>query len=266
LWLTLLVVGVTLAVDWAGSTVRPGWAVTVALVIVAGGLLVGAGRGRARILVPVGLLLAPLWVAFALSDIPRYEGEGRVVHAPERLADLSDDYTHGYGHMVVDLTAVTLPDGEARQIDLGLTSGEIEVRVPSDVTVEVSAEAGLGATTEQWVWTGRHGRSETLDESGQGLLAGHRASFGMPARPSTCSGDYWERSFDPQWGEPIEDHWPELEARWDPGTERSDLVEDTNPDGDPCTPRPAPADPARLELDVRVGLGHLEVRHVETPA
>lgn len=274
-WLCLslvgLVAGATLALDGVGN-VRPGWAVVVGLLIVAGGLLVGARRGRAHILIAVGLLLTPLWLGFVLSDIRRYDGEGRARHTPTEVADLREDYSHGYGELVLDLTELTLPDGEVQQLDLGLTAGEIEVIVPVDVSVDVSGEAGLGGARLEQRWEGRE-RSWVFDDDDRVLLGGRRFSFDSPARPPSC-GDYPlppdppelppdppDRRLD-DLSQARESHGPSPDEPDDGGEQPQDV----DPDGRPCTPQSPPANPPGVEIDVRLGVGVLEVHHVETPA
>lgn len=293
-WLGLslvgLVAGAALLLDWARGTVRPGWAVVVGLLIVAVGLLVGARRGRAHILIPAGLLLTPLWLGFSLSDVPRYEGEGRDVYRPTNLADLQEDYSNGYGTLVVDLTELALPDGETQQIDLGLTAGEIEVIVPSDVSVDVSGDVGLGGGRLERRWEGRDDYRTMLADSDEGLVAGKDLSIDSPARPPSCSDHYldlrdtwprddvdgpWPEDFSPQ-DLDYERQRREDAAKLEPGSDRdedggttSTLLEsrqDTDPDGVPCTPQPPPTNPPLVEIDVRLGMGVMEVHHVETPA
>lgn len=273
LWLVVLVGGAALALDRAGANIRPGVVVSVALLVVAVGLLVGAFRGRARLLVLVGVALTPLWVGFSLGSVPRFEGDGRVDYLPVSAAQIEDEYTHGYGQMRLDLTEVDWVEGKTREIDLGLTAGMIEVSVPSGVEVQLDAEIGLGSGEVLHRWEGRYsGDMGTIEPD---FWAGHGTmDLTAPARPPTCDEFYVpvEPTDPPDPPEPAEE--PPLPGREEGRIEPEEPREPEEPEwelihqdpgGRPCEPQPAPEDPAVVKLDVQIGIGYVEVRHVETP-
>lgn len=251
-WLVVLLGGAALALDRADASIRPGVVVSLALLVVAACLLIGAIRGRARLLVPVGSLLAPLWVAFSLGAIPRYDGDGRIAHTPESVAQIEDRYTHGYGELRLDLTEVAWEGGETKEIELAVTGGEAEVRLPSDVEVQLDAAIGVGGGEILHRWEGDH--AADLGSVDPDFWLGHGTmSLDSPARPPTCE-ELYERD-DLYWED---DPQPADEPEWEPVHR--------DPENRPCAPRPAPENPAVVKLDVQIGIGYVEVRHVETPA
>ena len=123
----------------------PGDYATLALACVGLGLLAGAWWGRARWLIPVGLLLVP--VALIASVAPRGMGygggTGEVLERPLSPARLAPAYELGAGQLTLDLSLLDLA-GQQRQVRASIGVGELLVVVPEGVTVTVSAEAGVG--------------------------------------------------------------------------------------------------------------------------
>lgn len=103
------------------------------------GALVGGGRGLIAVGVVLGALLVPAWAI----DVPVWSGAGERLHSPGTAAELDDEYRLGAGRMVVDLRDLDL-DGATRRLDLGVTFGELELWLPDDVDVELTADAGMG--------------------------------------------------------------------------------------------------------------------------
>lgn len=294
LWLVVLVWVGALALDRLGYAIRPGVVVSLSLLLVAVGVVISAFRGRAGVLVPVGLLLVPLWVAFAGSNIPRFDGEGNVAFVPASIGGLKAEYTHGYGRLTLDLTDVEFRPGQVVGVDLGLTAGKARVLVPSDAEVETVVDGGL-VTTELWeVWEGRSVRSQRRDESNGLRLGGH--TIAAPAQAPTCfEREVWyEPISEGRWQneegtvltaadveaarsegrvlrvegiEPLDPTTPEFDefepAEPEPGLVLSEL---RDPDGRDCKRQDPPANPPRIQLNVRIGMGIVEVDRVETPA
>jgi hypothetical protein len=70
-------------------------------------------------------------------------GAGDVTVAPAAASQVRDTYEHGAGNVTVDLRDITFPAGTtATAVRLG--AGDLTVRVPDDVTVQVDASAGMG--------------------------------------------------------------------------------------------------------------------------
>lgn len=123
----------------------PGDYAALALACVGAGLLTGAWWGRARWLIPVGLLLVP--VALIATLAPRGMGygggAGEVLERPLSHAQLAPAYELGAGQLTLDLRGLDL-SGEQRQVSASIGVGELLVVVPEGVAVSVRAEAGVG--------------------------------------------------------------------------------------------------------------------------
>ena len=135
-----LVTGVLIALRLTGvDALTAPRIIAVALLVVGGGLLVGAFVGRARWLIPVGLVLAlALGLSAAASDAGFGDGVGERRWTP--TGDAS--YTLGAGEAVLDLTAV--PDRRQVDVDAEVGVGRLLVLVPEGARVTGEAEAGVG--------------------------------------------------------------------------------------------------------------------------
>lgn len=114
------------------------------LVTLGGALVIGTLFGRARWLIAVGLISAPLLFAGALLDVPLEGGFGEPRYAPATVADLQRDYRLVAGDMILDLSNLELDAGDSYEVDVSVAFGRLEVRIPDGVGVNVSAEVSGG--------------------------------------------------------------------------------------------------------------------------
>ncbi|GAA1841833.1 PspC domain-containing protein [Microlunatus capsulatus] len=148
--LTLLVLGLVLGgltlLDRAGAAVTPAGYAAAALFVVGLALVAATWFGRARGLLPVGLLLVPVVVVTAAA--------AQVLPAPEDFTRVQRSYVSveqlprtpevfGSGQAEVDLSRLVLTDDATYTAQL--EAGQLEVRVPDDVNVEVRYGVDLGA-------------------------------------------------------------------------------------------------------------------------
>lgn len=70
-------------------------------------------------------------------------GAGDVMIAPASADQVRATYEHGAGNVTVDLHDIVFPAGTTTTT-MRLGAGELSVRVPADVVVQVDAHAGLG--------------------------------------------------------------------------------------------------------------------------
>ncbi len=135
-----LLSGVLLALRLSGvDSLTAPRILAVALLVVGGGLLVGAWVGRARWLIAVGLLLAlALGASAAARSAGLQDGLGERRWTP--AGDAS--YALGAGEAVLDLS--DLPRGSTAEVDAELGVGHLLVLVPRDVRVTGEAELGVG--------------------------------------------------------------------------------------------------------------------------
>lgn len=143
----LVIVGLMAMVDNASAALDPtiGQYAAIAVGVVGVGLLMGSVRGRSRPLILLGVLLLPFtFIGFDLG-LPVATGAGEGSHSPATVEDL-DDYELFAGDLNVDLTAMAWDD-QGRlpaETSLEVVFGQINVVVPSDVTVELDGRALAG--------------------------------------------------------------------------------------------------------------------------
>jgi hypothetical protein len=129
------------ALTLAGVSVTTGLA--LALVVTGGGLIVGAWRGRAKWLIPVGLVLSVALAAASLIDVPVRGGTGEIRYTPATLEEIRSPYRLAAGQLVLDLANVDLHGGTAT-IVASVATGSLQVIVPRDAAVDVNAHVGAG--------------------------------------------------------------------------------------------------------------------------
>ena len=119
-------------------------ALAVLLAMTGGALVVGSSRGRARWLIPVGLVLAvALLGASALGDVPVRGGAGDRVYRPESLVEVRSPYRLAAGTLTVDLADLDLA-GDGATVVASVGAGELIVVVPEGVSVDLDAHVGVG--------------------------------------------------------------------------------------------------------------------------
>ena len=109
------------------------------LLVVGAGLLVGTWVGRARWLLPIGLLLAVALAGAATTE--RLDLDDGVGERSWRAAD-GGDYALGAGEATLDLRGLRGVSDAQVQARIGL--GELTVLVPDGMSVRVLGEVGLG--------------------------------------------------------------------------------------------------------------------------
>jgi phage shock protein PspC (stress-responsive transcriptional regulator) len=117
--------------------------VALALLLTGGALVVGAWRGRARWLIPIGLVLAVALAAVSIVDVPVRGGTGDVTFRPLTVAEVQTPYRLAAGHLVVDLTALDLGDTTLTVV-ASVAVGDLEVLVPARASVDLDAHVGAG--------------------------------------------------------------------------------------------------------------------------
>lgn len=120
----------------------------VALLIIGGGLLVGSVVGRARGLIPLGIVaLAVMLIAGLALQLPNVPagGVGERSYAPGTVAELQPTYQLGAGELELDLTQLALEPGDDVEIDATVGVGELTVLLPPEVGVDVDADLQFGA-------------------------------------------------------------------------------------------------------------------------
>jgi phage shock protein PspC (stress-responsive transcriptional regulator) len=127
----------------ANIPVAPGQFFGAALAMLGIGLVVGAWWGRARILILLALLLAPLAVTASFITTPLEGGIGDHRYAPVSADDVRDEYRSLGGRLVLDLTGLNLGPGLVH-ISASVAVGQLMVILPPEASVELRSRVGAG--------------------------------------------------------------------------------------------------------------------------
>ncbi|MGH9189400.1 MAG: PspC domain-containing protein [Acidimicrobiales bacterium] len=125
---------------------------SIALLVVGLGLLVGSRWGRSRGLIPVGLVVVVALGAaslFDFLDVSFRGGAGERLERPATAASVHQIYRQSAGELTVDLTNVDFDDPSLRggPVEVRIGAGQLTVIVPADADVVVDAKVGVGELT-----------------------------------------------------------------------------------------------------------------------
>jgi hypothetical protein len=144
LGLLLVFVGLAWALDTADVlTLRWPVILAVALVVVGIGLVVDARRGMNGGLLATGIVLTALLLVSSLAPVRVAGPVGERVAAPTSIEAVDDRYEMAMGSLTVDLRQVDMPAGDT-EIEVQLGMGELVVRLPEGVAVEIRGRVGAG--------------------------------------------------------------------------------------------------------------------------
>ncbi|MDJ0923142.1 MAG: PspC domain-containing protein [Acidimicrobiia bacterium] len=136
------IMGVGHSAGWFELTLRH-YAAAI-LVVFGGALLISSFFGRARWLIVVGLIMAPLLIAMALLKVPFEGGFGDVRHVPTNAAEVNNEYRLIAGQMILDLTDLELADDEVVTLEASVVFGRLEVKLPPGLGVDAVAKVDAG--------------------------------------------------------------------------------------------------------------------------
>jgi phage shock protein PspC (stress-responsive transcriptional regulator) len=132
-----------LASQAAELDVSPGQFFGVALAVIGIGLVVGGWWGRARILILIALLLAPIAVLASFITAPLEGGIGDQFYAPVTVAEVRDEYRSLGGRLSIDLTGLYTGD-RTIHIAASVAVGQLTVRLPEGASLELRTRVGAG--------------------------------------------------------------------------------------------------------------------------
>ncbi|MFI5957856.1 PspC domain-containing protein [Cryptosporangium sp. NPDC051539] len=140
-----LAIVVLLIIVSAGVHIPFSGFVALALGILAAGLLVGTWFGRARWLIPIGVILTLMLGVSAAAENSDGGHQGRrdVSYAPTALEQVMPQYQLGAGDFELDLRNIDF-NGVTRTIEINTGLGDTKVQLPPDVDVTVDYDMGAG--------------------------------------------------------------------------------------------------------------------------
>ena len=113
----------------------------LAITVIGLGVFVGTRYGRARWLIPFGIVLIPIATVAGVAEIGR-TGSTRLIN-PTTFADLQTSYELSTGRLTIDLTDLAW-DGQVVEMNGEVGVGSLEVFLPPNVGLEATTEVGIG--------------------------------------------------------------------------------------------------------------------------
>jgi len=145
--LLAILAGVLALLGGTGTVDVPlGIGLALGLLVVGAALVVGAWRGRARWLVPLGVVLGVAVLATVAVDVPLRGGIGDRSIRPRTVGELRSPYRLAAGNLEVDLGGLDL-GARTETVTATLGAGDLQVVVPDGAEVIVDAHVGAGTMT-----------------------------------------------------------------------------------------------------------------------
>jgi phage shock protein PspC (stress-responsive transcriptional regulator) len=181
----LFVVGTGALLDRLGlQQLKPKDLIGAAVVVLGAALIVGAFKGRARWLIPLGLLLLPPLLLANLLSLPRPGAIGSSWRQPRTAASLRQGYRVLAGGLGLDLTRVDFNQSQTVELPLDVVAGSLDVTVPRGVTIDLDSYTGLGSIN--FLGRERHGTDIDFDSS---FIADEGSSRRLVLRVNAGIGD-----------------------------------------------------------------------------
>jgi len=147
LGLIVLLIGLGWFLQAAGLIDRLAWDwILPAILVVVGVALIADAKGRRHGgLIALGVILTLILMAGGGRAVTINATGSAIGERNERITSMTDlkDTSMFAGSLTLDLRDLDLPSGTTN-VDVGVFAGEIEIRVPSNATVEVSANTLFG--------------------------------------------------------------------------------------------------------------------------
>ena len=146
--------GVLVLVGLLWAAERTGWVdlsatavMALATVAIGVALMIRSFDGDHPGLIVFGIIIAALTALTAAAPFEGFQGSiGNRTVEVARVADLEADYELGAGSLVIDLRRLDWRQ-ELDKVTVNVGFGELVVRVPPGVAVDVEARAGAGSVT-----------------------------------------------------------------------------------------------------------------------
>jgi phage shock protein PspC (stress-responsive transcriptional regulator)/predicted membrane protein len=167
---TIIALGLLAAIDRVATTIDadPRHYFALAVVTLGLGVLVGTFFGKARWLIPIGLLLVPVMIGTSVAYAFDGNWDTPQVVRPAGFANLAATYEKGAGELVIDLTELPW-NGQTITLSAEVGVGELELFVPDGVAVEARGDVGVGEFATVAGSQGGFGIDRTYNVAGNGL-------------------------------------------------------------------------------------------------
>lgn len=139
--LVVIELGVAAILIMLGVAIPVGWALAAALLTCGGGLLVGTWWGRARALIPLGVVLSLILGAVTLLGAVPFTSQHVEPVAVERIPSR---FTASLGDSRMDLTGVEFTDDDTVDVTVHVWLGQATIVVPENLDVHLDIDQTLG--------------------------------------------------------------------------------------------------------------------------
>jgi len=128
--------------------------------------------GRARGLIFVGILVAPLLILSPLAEFDLNSGVGQRRVDPASVSEIAPSYDLAIGELVIDLRDVDFSQATV-ELEASVGIGSLVVLIPDDAGLDVDAEVGIGSARVFGNERNGFAREVTLERNGAGTLILH---------------------------------------------------------------------------------------------
>jgi predicted membrane protein len=128
------------------AVLGPSLLVLLGLGVIASAIRGESSGGLVALAVFLGIVLAIAALFGSVLDVPLRGAIGDRAVAPTTAAELEDEYRMLMGTLVVDLRDVELAPGTT-ELAVSTVLGEVEVRVPEGIPVDVDSSVAAGSAT-----------------------------------------------------------------------------------------------------------------------
>jgi hypothetical protein len=117
-----------------------------AVIMLGSGLIAGAFWGRARWLIPVGIILMPGLILASVIELPLRGSVGGRSLQPRSAVELSQGYRVLAGDLWLHLENFDFNEGEIITVPVDMVAGTLSIYVPRGVAVDIDGHIGAGGS------------------------------------------------------------------------------------------------------------------------
>ncbi len=117
-----------------------------AVIMLGSGLIAGAFWGRARWLIPVGIILMPGLILASVIELPLRGSVGGRSLQPRSAVELSQGYRVLAGDLWLHLENFDFNEGESITVPVDMVAGTLSIYVPRGVAVDIDGHIGAGGS------------------------------------------------------------------------------------------------------------------------
>jgi hypothetical protein len=162
----LLAIGLLAVTDLLGADIPAGAYLTLPLIVVGAGLVLGAWYGRAHALIALGAALSIALAITSAADNSIGRANGTTTWHPTGFEQLDSPYTIGIGNARLDLSSLDFT-GRTVAVQVSVDVGNLTLLLPANVDATIQASVDLGnAQVFDQQWGGINQTERTITDNG----------------------------------------------------------------------------------------------------